>query len=174
MSPDFLAGNTAIIQHTTGNLANVRSKASFPFGVAGLAGKNSPHTVVGGGNLYFFKHASASERMAALRFARWVSAPERAAEWSIKTGYIATSPAAYETPELKTFVAKVPEANVARTFLSVATGELSVHENQRVYKALTDNIQACLTGTKSLRRRWRMRRLTRTGSCGLSRNPDAP
>ncbi len=24
-----------------------------------------------------------------------------------------------------------------------------MHENQRVYKALTDNIQACLTGTKS-------------------------
>jgi sn-glycerol 3-phosphate transport system substrate-binding protein len=149
LSPDFLSGNTAIIQHTTGNLANVRDKASFPFGVAGLAGKNAPHTVVGGGNLYFFKHASPDERQAALRFARWVSAPERAAEWSIRTGYIATSPAAYETAELKAFVAKVPEANVARAFLPVATGELSVHENQRVYKVLTDNIQACLTGTKT-------------------------
>jgi sn-glycerol 3-phosphate transport system substrate-binding protein len=31
----------------------------------------------------------------------------------------------------------------------VATGELSVHENQRVYKVLTDNIQACLSGTKA-------------------------
>ena len=148
LSPDFLAGNTAIIQHTTGNLANVREKATFPFGVAGLAGKNSPHTVVGGGNLYFFKNASPDERRAALRFARWVSAPERAAEWSIRTGYIATSPAAYETPALRDFIAKVPQANVARTFLPVATGELSVHENQRVYKVLTDNIQACLTGTK--------------------------
>jgi sn-glycerol 3-phosphate transport system substrate-binding protein len=149
LSPDFLSGNTAIIQHTTGNLTNVRSKAAFPFGVAGLAGKHSPHTVVGGGNLYFFKHANPDERKAALNFARFVSAPERAAEWSIKTGYIATSPAAYETPELKAYVAQVPEANVARTFLPVATGELSVHENQRVYKALTDNIQACLTGTKT-------------------------
>jgi sn-glycerol 3-phosphate transport system substrate-binding protein len=148
LSPDFLSGNTAIIQHTTGNLANVRDKAPFPFGVAGLAGKNSPHTVVGGGNLYFFKHATPDERQAALRFARWVSAPERAAEWSIKTGYIATSPAAYDTPALKEFIAKVPEANVARTFLPVATGELSVHENQRVYKVLTDNIQACLNNTK--------------------------
>ena len=149
LSPDFLAGNTAIIQHTTGNLANVRSKASFPFGVAGLAGKHSPHTVVGGGNLYFFRHASPEARQAALRFARWVSAPERAAEWSIKTGYIATSPAAYETPALQVFITQVPEANVARTFLPVATGELSVHENQRVYKALTDNIQACLTAAKT-------------------------
>ena len=54
----FFEGNAAIIQHTTGNLTNVREKAQFPFGVAGLAGKNSPHTVVGGGNLYFFKNAS--------------------------------------------------------------------------------------------------------------------
>ena len=98
----------------------MRDKATFPFGVAGLAGKNSPHTVVGGGNLYFFKHASPEERKAALRFARWVSTPERAAEWSIRTGYIATSPAAYETPALKEFIAKVPAANVARTFLPVA------------------------------------------------------
>ncbi len=148
LSPDFLSGNTAIIQHTTGNLANVRDKATFPFGVAGLAGKNSPHTVVGGGNMYFFKHANQDERHASLRFARWITAPDRAAQWSIRTGYIGTSPAAYDTPDLKAFIEKVPEANVARTFLPVATGELSVHENQRVYKALTDNIQACLTGTK--------------------------
>ena len=52
----------------------------------------------------------------------------------------------------------------ARTFLPVATGELSVHENQRVYKVLTDNIQACLSGTKTPARRWRMRRATPTAS----------
>jgi len=149
LSPDFLEGNAAIIQHTTGNLTNVRTKAQFPFGVAGLAGKNSPHTVVGGGNLYFFKNASPAERAASLRFARWASAPERAADWSIRTGYIATSPAAYDTQLLKDYIAKFPAANVARTFLPVATGELSVHENQRVYKVLTDNIQACLNGTKA-------------------------
>jgi sn-glycerol 3-phosphate transport system substrate-binding protein len=149
LTPDFLQGNTAIIQFTTGGLPNFRTKATFPFGVAGLAGKNSPHTVVGGGNLYFFKSANAAERQASLRFARWVSAPERAADWSIKSGYIATSPAAYDMSALKEYIAKYPEANVARTFLPVATGELSVHENLRVYKALTDNVQACLNGQKT-------------------------
>lgn len=149
LTPDFLQGNTAIVQFTTGGLTNFREKATFPFGVAGLAGKNSPHTVVGGGNMYFFKNASPAERAASLRFARWVSQPERAADWSMRTGYIATSPAAYETQTMKDFIAKVPAANVARTFLPVATGELSVHENQRVYKMLTDNIQACLNGSKT-------------------------
>ena len=92
LSPDFLEGNAAIIQHTTGNLTNVRTNAKFPFGVAGLPGKDGPRTVVGGGNLYFFKNASPAERVASLKFARFMSEPARAADWSIKTGYIATRP----------------------------------------------------------------------------------
>jgi sn-glycerol 3-phosphate transport system substrate-binding protein len=99
--------------------------------------------------MYFFKSASPAERAASLRFARWVSAPQRAADWSIHTGYIATSQAAYETQAMKDYLTKVPMAGVGRGFLPVATGELSVHENQRVYAALTDNIQACLSNNKT-------------------------
>lgn len=149
LSPDFLEGNAAIIQHTTGNLTNVKANAKFPFGVAGLPGKDGPRTVVGGGNLYFFKSASPAERTAALQFARFVSQPARAADWSIKTGYIATRPEAYETKALKDYVAGFPAADVARGFLPVAVGELSTFENQRVYTALTNNVQACLNGTKT-------------------------
>ena len=148
LSPDFLEGNVAIIWHTTGNLTNLRSKAGFPFGVAGVPGKDAPRTVVGGGNIYFFKHASEAERQASLRFVRWLTAPERAADWSIKTGYIASSPAAYDTPLLKAYLEKVPDAAVARNFLPVATGELSTFENQRIQKALTDQIQNVLNGSK--------------------------
>ncbi len=149
LSPDFLEGNAAIIQHTTGNLTNVKANAKFPFGVAGLPGKDGSRTVVGGGNLYFFKAASPAERAASLKFARFISAPERAADWSIATGYIATRPDAYDTRALKDYVAGFPAADVARGFLPVAVGELSTFENQRVYEALTNNIQACLNGTKT-------------------------
>ena len=149
LSPDFLEGNAAIIWHTTGNLTNVREKAGFPFGVAGLPGKDAPRTVVGGGNIYFFRHASAAERVAALRFARFLTAPERAADWSIRTGYIATQPGAYETPALKEYVARVPAAGVAKEYLPVATGELSTFENQRIYKLLADNVQATLSNGKT-------------------------
>jgi sn-glycerol 3-phosphate transport system substrate-binding protein len=149
LSPDFLEGNAAIIQHTTGNLSNVRDKAGFPFGVAGLPGKDGPRTVVGGGNIYFFKHATQPERAAALQFARFLSEPARAADWSIRTGYIATRPEAYETPAMKDYLAKFPAAGVAKEFLPVATGELSTFENQRIYKVLADNIQAALSDTKT-------------------------
>ncbi len=146
LSPDFLEGNTAIIEHTTGNLTNLRTNAKFPFGVAGLPGQTEPRTVVGGGNIYFFKHASEAERAASLKFARFLTEPERAADWCIQTGYIAVSQAAYETKKLKDYVAAYPPADVARSFLPVAVGELSTFQNQRVYSALTDNIQACLSG----------------------------
>ena len=149
LSPDFLEGNTAIIQHTTGNLTNVRDKAQFPFGVAGLPGKEGPRTVVGGGNIYFFRHASAPEREAALRFARFLTEPERAADWSIRTGYIASRPEAYETPAMRDHLQKFPAAGVAKDYLPVATGELSTFENQRIYKLLADNIQAALSGSKT-------------------------
>jgi sn-glycerol 3-phosphate transport system substrate-binding protein len=130
-------------------LTNLRDKAGFPFGVAGLPGKKDVRTVVGGGNLYFMKHASEAERKASLAFARFLSTPERAADWCMRTGYIATRPEAWETPSLKEYVAKVPAANVARNYLPVAVGELSTFENQRVQVALTNQIQACLAGTKT-------------------------
>ena len=146
---DLLEGNAAIIQSTTGNLTNLREKASFPLGVAGLPGKTDVRTVVGGGNLYFMKHASEAERKASLAFARFLTTPERAADWCMRTGYIGTRPEAWETTILKDYVAKVPAANVARGFLPVATGELSTFENQRVQVALTNQIQACLAGSKT-------------------------
>ena len=149
LSPDFIEGNAAIIQHTTGNLTNLRNNAKFPFGIVGLPGKDGPRTVVGGGNIYFFKNANPAERKAALQFARFLTEPERAADWSMRTGYIAVRPDAYETKTLKDYIAGFPPADVARGYLPVAVGELSTFENQRVYKALTDNVQACLNGTKS-------------------------
>lgn len=149
LSPDFMEGNSAIIQHTTGNLTNIKNNAKFDYGIVGLPGKEGPRTVVGGGNIYFFKHASAAEKAAALKFAQFLTEPDRAADWSIKTGYIAVRPDAYETKTLKDYIAGFPAADVARGYLPVAVGELSTYENQRVYTALTNNVQACLNGTKT-------------------------
>jgi hypothetical protein len=46
--------------------------------------------------------------------------------------------AAAETAALKNCVTRFPPADVARSFLPVAVGELSSFENQRVCKAPTD------------------------------------
>lgn len=146
---DFFERKVAIMWTTTGNLTNVKTNAQFPFGVAMLPEKVRRGSPTGGGNFYLFKKASPEERTAALKFVKWMTTPERAADWGIKTGYVAVSPAAWETPRMKEYVAGFPEAAVARDQLPHSVAELSTHENQRVTKALNDGLQAALTGAKT-------------------------
>jgi sn-glycerol 3-phosphate transport system substrate-binding protein len=146
---DFLEGKAAMIWTTTGNLSNIRANARFPFGVAMLPAGQRRGTPTGGGNFFLFKSANAGQREAALKFLRWVSSPERAAQWGIDTGYVATRPDAWETPVMKQYVTSFPAAAVARDQLPFAVAELSTHDNQRVTQALNDALQAALTGRKA-------------------------
>ncbi|WP_332680700.1 ABC transporter substrate-binding protein [Bosea sp. (in: a-proteobacteria)] len=145
---DFFERKVAMMWTTTGNLTNVRTNAKFPFGVAVLPAGKKPGSPTGGGNFYLSKKASPAEQEAAFKFVRWITTPERAAQWSAETGYVAVTPAAYETEAMKKYVAGFPQALVARDQLPTAVAELSTHENQRVTKALNDGLQAALTGTK--------------------------
>ncbi len=146
---NFLEGQTAIMWHSTGNLTIVKNTAKFDFGVAMLPAKKRRGTPTGGGNFYIFKQTSAEERKAAMRLIKFMTSPERSAEWSMKTGYMGISPAAYETVKLKEYVKGFPYAAVARDQLEYATAELSTYQTGRVRKALDDAIQAALTGAKT-------------------------
>jgi sn-glycerol 3-phosphate transport system substrate-binding protein len=146
---DFFERKTAIIWTSTGNLTNVRNNAGFAFGVAMLPAHQGRGSATGGGNFYLFKKMTAERRDAALKFVKWMTSPERAADWGIATGYVAVRPDAWDTPAMKKYVAEFPAAAVARDQLDHAVAELSTHDNQRVTKALNDGIQAALTGTKT-------------------------
>ena len=146
---DFLEGKVAMIWTTTGNLSNVRAHATFPFGVAMLPAGTRRGSPTGGGNFYLFRSATPGQQQAALRFLRWISSPERAAQWGIDTGYVATRPDAWETPAMRRHAADFPPATVARDQLAFAEPELSTHDNQRVTQALDDALQAALTGRKA-------------------------
>jgi len=146
---DFFERKVAIMWTTTGNLTNVKDNAKFPFGVAMLPEKKRRGSPTGGGNFYLFAKTTPEQKLAALKFIKWMTTPERAAEWGIKTGYVATRPDAWETPQMKAYVAGFPAAAVARDQLPYAVAELSTHDNQRVTKAFNDNLQAALTGAKT-------------------------
>lgn len=146
---DFFERKAAIIYTTTGNLTNIRKNAPFDFGVAMLPGNQRAGSPTGGGNFYIFKKSTPAQQQAAYQFIRWMTTPERAAQWSIDTGYVATSPAAYDTPALKKYTAEFPAALVARDQLPHAVAEFSTHDNQRVTKVLNDGVQAALTGSKT-------------------------
>ena len=146
---DFFERKIAMMWTTTGNLTNVKNNAKFDFGVAMLPAGKRRGSPTGGGNFYIFKKSSSAQQQAALRFIRWITSPERAAQWGIDTGYVAVRPDAWETPAMKKYVAGFAAAAVARDQLPHAVAELSTHENQRVTKALNDGLQAALTGAKT-------------------------
>jgi sn-glycerol 3-phosphate transport system substrate-binding protein len=146
---DFFERKTAMMWTTTGNLTNVRSNAKVPFGVAMLPAGKRRGTPTGGGNFYIFNKTARAQQEAALKFAQWMTAPVRAAQCGIDTGYVAVRPDAWDTPQMKDYVAGFPAAAVARDQLQYAVAELSTHDNQRVTKALNDGLQAALTGSKN-------------------------
>ena len=145
----FLEGQTAMMWHSTGNLTAVKNNAEFDFGVAMLPGNERLGSPTGGGNFYIFKDASEEERQAALELIKFMTAPEQAAKWSIETGYMGVSPAAYETDALQAYTAEFPPALVARDQLEHAVAEFSTFETARVREGLNNAIQAALTGSKT-------------------------
>jgi sn-glycerol 3-phosphate transport system substrate-binding protein len=146
---DFLEGKLAMMWHTTGNLANVRNNAKFPFGVAMLPAHKRRGSPTGGGNFHLFKNANPAQQAASLKFLKWITSPERTAQWCADTGYVATRPDAWQTDAMKKYVAGFPAAAVARDQLEFAVPELSTHDNQRVTQAFDDELQAALTGSKA-------------------------
>jgi len=146
---DFFEKKTAMMWTTTGNLTNVRTNAKFEFGVAMLPAGKKRGSPTGGGNFYMFKKTTPAQQAAVVKFVKWITSPERAAEWGIDTGYVAVRKDAWDTPAMKKYVAGFPAAVVARDQLQYAVAELSTHDNQRVTKALNDALQAALTGTKT-------------------------
>ena len=145
----FLEGETAMMWHSTGNLTAVKNNAEFDFGVAMLPANERLGSPTGGGNFYLFKDSTEEEKQAALELIKFMTAPEQAAEWSIKTGYMGVSPAAYETDALEAYTAEFPPALVARDQLEHAVAEFSTFETARVRDGLNAAIQSALTGDKT-------------------------
>lgn len=144
---DFLSGKTAMMFHTTGNLTKVKTDANFDFGVAFLPANKQYGSPTGGGNLYMFKDIPEDNKQAAVKFIEFLTEPDRVAQWSIDTGYVGTTKAAYETDKLIAYLKEFPQAAVAKDQLEYADSELSTYQNGQVTKVFNDNIQAALLGT---------------------------
>jgi sn-glycerol 3-phosphate transport system substrate-binding protein len=145
---DFTGGKAAMIIHTTGSLTNILKTAKFDVGVSMLPKKQQFGAPTGGGNFYLFKQTDPAKRDAAWKFIQFMTTPEQAAQWSIDTGYIASRKAAYDTPAMKDYTAKTPQALVARDQLQYAAKELTAHNGAQIQKILGNAVQAAITGKK--------------------------
>ena len=142
---DFAAGKFAMIYHSTGSLTSVLQAAQFNVGVAILPKNQQYGTPTGGGNLYIMKGIPADHQAAAWKLVQWLSTPEREAQWSIDSGYVAPRKSAYDTQALKDYTTKYPQALVARDQLQYAQNELGTHDMVEVQTLLSNAIQAGVT-----------------------------
>ena len=142
----FLAGEVAMIYHTTGNLTNIKNNATFDFGVCFMPAGRQYGAPTGGGNFYITNGISEERQLAAWKYIKFMCETERAAQWSIDTGYVATRNSCYETELLKDYYASFPQALVAYEQLQYAQPELTTYSAAEMWRILNDNIQAAVTG----------------------------
>ena len=78
----FLAGEVAMIYHTTGNLSNIAKNAKFNYGVAFLPGHKRKGAPTGGGNFYISSKISKEKQKAAWKFIKYLTTAERAGRYA--------------------------------------------------------------------------------------------
>lgn len=149
---DFVSENVAIIFHTTGSLTNILAQTDgrFDVGVGFLpAGLGGYGVITGGGNFAIFKDSPPVKQQAAWEFIEFMSLPEQMARWNVATGYVAPRQGAWDTDVMATYLETVPEAAVARDQLEYAAKQMMTNELLAVTRAVTQEIQAALSGQKS-------------------------
>ena len=142
----FLAGEVAMIYHTTGNMANINDNAEFEFGTAFLPGHKRVAAPTGGGNFYFASGISEERVQAAWKFIKFATETERAAQWSLDTGYVATRESCFETDLIKNYYEELPQAKVAYDQIPYSGPELTTYNAAEIWRVLNDNIQAAVVG----------------------------
>ena len=149
---DLASGQAAMIVHSTGSLSGLLSQADFQVGVMPIPGKETGTyaSVPGGGNLYIMDGVSDAQKAAAWSFIEFLTAPERVADFSIQTGYIANRQSAYETDAMQAYLAEVPQAGDARDALQYAQAEFTVQNLGEVRGIFHDYLQRAFNGEMSV------------------------
>ncbi len=147
---DFVAGKTAMIYHSTGSLGFIRTNATFEFGTTFLPKNQRYGAPTGGGNFYLFKATPPDRRKAAWEFIKWMTSTDLLARWSIDSGYVAPRKSSWDTPRMKEYTAKYPQATTARDQLQYALAELPVRNIIEVKRAIVTAYQTALTTTQPL------------------------
>ncbi|TAJ37201.1 MAG: ABC transporter substrate-binding protein [Reyranella sp.] len=148
VSTSFFAGKASMMLLSTGSLSFIRENMKAPYEVA-FVPKNVRNAVpIGGASLVMFNGQSEDSKKAGWKFIKWLSSADTLGGWSRFTGYFSPRKSAYDTAEMKAFIAKNPDAKVALEQLPYAKPWFATYQTVAVRKALEDEIQAMMNGKK--------------------------
>jgi sn-glycerol 3-phosphate transport system substrate-binding protein len=142
----FFQGRTAMMVLSTGSLSFVRENMKTPYKTAFLPRKVVNAAPIGGASLIIPRGTPPAQQAAAWTLINWLVSPDIAGRWSRFTGYFAPRIAAYDLPDMKSYMAEHPNAKVALDQLKYARGWFDTYNTVAVRKALEDGVQAVLSG----------------------------
>ncbi|WP_422001341.1 ABC transporter substrate-binding protein [Reyranella sp.] len=148
VSTAFFAGKASMVMLSTGSLSFIRDNMKQQYNVAFVPRNVRNAVPIGGASLVMFAGQSEESRKAGWKFIKWLTTPDTIGGWSRFTGYFAPRKSAYDTPEMKEFIAKNPDAKVALDQLPFAKPWFATYQTVAVRKALEDEIQAMMNGKK--------------------------
>ena len=119
---EFVAGRAAIIWHSTGSQSFMRQHVQFHWGLGRLPKNVQFGPPSGGANMMLYDTDPAKQK-AAWTLMTWLSDAPQAARWSAATGYLATSMAAWDEPEMQALIKEHPEVLVTKEQLKDAKAE---------------------------------------------------
>jgi sn-glycerol 3-phosphate transport system substrate-binding protein len=146
VTTSFFQGRTAMMILSTGSLSFVRDNMKTPYKTAFLPRRVVNAAPIGGASLIIPRGTSPEQQAAAWTLIDWLVSPEIAGSWSRFTGYFAPRIAAYDLPDMKSYMADHPDAKVALDQLAYARGWFATYNTVAVRKALEDGVQAVLSG----------------------------
>lgn len=126
----FTSGKCGMFTGSSGNRANIIKTGDFEFGTSflpyheGVPGAPQ-NSIIGGASLWVFANKSPEVYKGITKFFKFLSSPEKAAEWHQKTGYVPVTKAGYETTKASGFYEKNPGSDVAVKQLDAETTENS-------------------------------------------------
>jgi sn-glycerol 3-phosphate transport system substrate-binding protein len=154
----FLAGQAAMIYHTTGSLTSILNNATFEVGVAftpsGSAGEDGTGygTPTGGGNLYIFNNGTKTEEEVAAAWAwvEYLSSPDIQSDWGAQSGYVAARISAWGIEPLASLVTEFPQYAVARDQLAIADREFASYRTIDTQNIINVTLSSILSGQVAL------------------------
>ena len=148
VSTSFFTGKASMVLLSTGALSFIRENMKAAYNVAFVPRNVRNAVPIGGGSLVMFKGLGEEQQKAGWKFIKWLSSAETLGQWSRFTGYFSPRKSAYDSADMKEFIAKNPDAKVALDQLVYAKPWFATYQTVAVRKALEDEIQAMLNGKK--------------------------
>ncbi len=142
----FFSGRVGMMVLSTGSLSFVKQTMKQPYRVAFMPAHLRRAVAIGGGSLIVPSGNDPARQAAAWTLVQWLVSPEISGGWSRFTGYFAPGIAAYDLPEMKSYLTENPDAKVALDQLADAQPWFDTYNTVAVRKALEDQVQAVLSG----------------------------